>query len=190
MLLGYWEISILLHWDSFMHQRRVTTIFLFTLALKYHGNCHKYLCQTNTGAPKYSLLLSQSQRHKGRWRFVTVVQLKFTPLCPGPQTSTTARAAELGKKPALSSGSLVLHSPTCENLSCTAHCKWYSPHPPYFTYICSHFCTHSYVPLHQLQSQSHFYLSTIKCLSAFKVLLSLECMENALISTEFTAKLI
>lgn len=144
-----WEISILLPWDSLRHQRWVRTIFLFALALKCHGNCHKYLCRTNISALRCFLLLCRSQHHKGRWRFVTLVQPKFTPLCPGPQTSTTATGAELGKKPALSSGTLVLRSPTCENLWATAHFKRHSPQPPHLVSL-----THMHVSAHTLTNHS------------------------------------
>lgn len=52
------------------------------------------------------------------------------PCAQRPQTSTTATGAELGEKPALSSDTLVLRSPTCENLGATAHFKRHSPLPP------------------------------------------------------------
>ncbi len=126
-------------------QRWVRAIFFFALALKYHGNCRKYLCRTNSSALRYSLLLCRSQRHKERWRFVTLVRPKFTPLCPGPQTSTTATRAELGEKPALSSDTLFLRSPTCENLGATAHFKQHSPQPPHLPYTHAQFCTHPYL---------------------------------------------
>lgn len=48
----------------FRDQRWVRTIFFFALALKCHGNCHKYLCQTNSSALRYSLLLCRSQSTK------------------------------------------------------------------------------------------------------------------------------
>lgn len=149
-----WEISILLPWASQRHQRWVRTIFPFALALKCHGNCHKYLCRTNISAPRCSLLPCRSQRHKGRWRFVTLMQPAFTPLCPGPQTSTTAEGAELGKKPALSSGTLVLRSPTCENLGATAHFKRHSPQPPQLLYTHAHVFAHSLTKHSQTHSRA------------------------------------
>lgn len=85
-----WEISIFLPRASLRCQRWVRSIFLFALAPKCHGNCHKYLCWTNIGALRYFLGLWRSHCHKGRWRFVTLVQHEFT--------STTAKGAEPVKK--------------------------------------------------------------------------------------------
>lgn len=44
------------------------------------------------------LLLWRSLDHKERWRFVTMVQAKFTLLCPRPQTSTTAARVQVWRK--------------------------------------------------------------------------------------------
>lgn len=110
------EISLCLPWDLLRYQKWVKTIFLFALAPKCHGYLPKYLCRANSSTLRYCLPLCMSQHHKGRWRFVTLVQPEFTLLCPVPQRSITAAGAELGKRPALSFSTPVLPSPSCENL--------------------------------------------------------------------------
>lgn len=159
-----WEISILLPWKFLRHQGLVRTIFFFALGLNCHGNCHKYLYQTNINTPRCFLILCRWMLHKGRWRFVTMVQPGFIPLCPGPQTSTTATGAELGNKPALSWDTVVLHSPTCENLCAMAHFKRCASNPPAPVFF-THVFLHNYKPLYELHwdtsSCGHNYIKSL-----------------------------
>lgn len=104
-------------------------------------------------ALRYSLFLCRSQLHKSRWRFVAPVWSEFTRMCRGPRTNTTATAqVKFGKKPALSSGTLVLHSPTCENLGAAVHFKRRSPPAPTSLLRSNYMLLHTSAPPNTLQA--------------------------------------
>lgn len=143
-----WEIFIPLPWDTLRHQRWVRTIFLFALALKCHGNCHKYLCQTNICALRYSLLQCRSQPPQKQMTLCHVGAIRiYTPV---PRTSNKHNS---NRSQAWKKASFVLRHP-CPPLTYLwkpqSHSSFqtaFIPAPTSLLHTPTCLCTHPYQPL-------------------------------------------